>query len=159
MPAQPHATMPQPLEPMPVCERCSGNRSARLHFSLPGDVSAISAAVDRVTALARLEWSADTEKLGDMGLALQEALANAVVHGCKRDPAKTVECWVACDPEQGVLIVVRDPGPGFNLSSLPDPKHPRHLKREHGRGIYLICELMDEVHFRREGAEIHMRKA
>ena len=151
--------MPEPLEPMPACERGCGNRSARMHFSVPGQISAISPAVDRVVALARQEWGANSEKLGDMGLALQEALANGVVHGCKQDPAKSVECWVACDPEQGVFIVVRDPGPGFNLSTLPDPKHPRHLKKEHGRGIYLICELMDEVHFQRGGAEINMRKA
>ncbi|HXZ26964.1 MAG TPA: ATP-binding protein [Terriglobales bacterium] len=130
-----------------------------MHFLLPGDVSVIGPTVDRVTALARQEWGTDSEKLGDMGLALQEALANAVVHGCRRDPAKSVECWVACDQEQGVLIVVSDPGPGFDLASLPDPKSPRHLQKDHGRGIYLICELMDEVHFRREGAEIHMRKS
>jgi serine/threonine-protein kinase RsbW len=144
---------------MPACQRGCPSRSADLHFSVPGDVHAISAAVDKVVSLSRQKWTEDSEKLGDMGLALQEALANAVVHGCKKDPAKSVECWVACDPGQGILLVVRDPGPGFDLSTLPDPKSPRQLKKEHGRGIYLICELMDEVHFQREGAEIHMRKA
>jgi len=151
--------MTEPLQPMPACERGCASRSTRMHFSVPGQISAISSTVDRVVAVARQEWTDDTEKLGDMGLALQEALANAVVHGCRRDPAKSVECWVACDQEQGVLIVVSDPGPGFDLASLPDPKSPRHLQKDHGRGIYLICELMDEVHFRREGAEIHMRKS
>ena len=47
-------------------------------------------------------------------LALTEALANAVVHGAKSDPSKIIECDVACDDQQGMLIVVRDPGPGFD---------------------------------------------
>ncbi len=46
-------------------------------------------------------------------LALQEALANAVVHGAKEDPTKVVECLVACDEQRGILIIVRDPGPGL----------------------------------------------
>lgn len=151
--------MSEALQPMPACERGCASRSTGMHFSLPGQISVIGPTVDRVVAFARQQWTDDSEKLGDVALAFQEALANAVVHGCKKDPGKNVECWVACDREQGVLLVVRDPGPGFDLSTLPDPKSPRHLKKEHGRGIYLICELMDEVHFQRDGAEIHMRKA
>jgi anti-sigma regulatory factor (Ser/Thr protein kinase) len=30
---------------------------------------------------------------------------------------------------------------------------------DHGRGIYLISQLMDEVRFEKGGTEIHMRKA
>jgi anti-sigma regulatory factor (Ser/Thr protein kinase) len=47
-------------------------------------------------------------------LALHEALANAVVHGAKEDPSKVVECLVACDEERGIIIIVRDPGTGFD---------------------------------------------
>jgi hypothetical protein len=48
-----------------------------MHFSVPGQVSVISPTVDRVVAFARQEWTDDGEKLGDMGLALQEALASS----------------------------------------------------------------------------------
>ena len=54
-------------------------------------------------------------------LALSEALANAVVHGAKADPKKIIECDVACDETRGMLIVVRDPGPGFDPNSIPSP--------------------------------------
>lgn len=151
--------MAMPPEPLPACDRGCGHRTARLHFTLPGEVRSIAPAVEVVTDLARQEWGPDSEKVSEVRLAVQEALANAVVHGCKSDPHKTVECWVACDPEQGLLIMVRDPGEGFDLARLPDPRSPKHLKSPHGRGIHLICELMDEVHFLRHGAEIHMRKA
>jgi serine/threonine-protein kinase RsbW len=56
------------------------------------------------------------------------------------------------------LIVVRDPGPGFRPDSLPNPVVGENLFSSHGRGIYMINQLMDEVSFRRGGTEIHMRK-
>ncbi len=90
--------------------------------------------------------------------ALRESLANAIKHGCKDDRSRMVECCVACDESRGMLIVVRDPGPGFDPASLPSPIHGENIFNEHGRGIYLINQLMDEVKFERGGAEIHMRK-
>ncbi len=62
-------------------------------------------------------------------LSLQEALANAVIHGAKEDPTKTVECLVSSDEERGMLIVVRDPGAGFCTRSHSDL---------HGRGERLF---------------------
>jgi serine/threonine-protein kinase RsbW len=91
-------------------------------------------------------------------LALQEALANAVVHGAKEDPSKVVECLVACDDERGVLIIVRDPGEGFDPGGIASCTMGENLYSNHGRGIFLINQLMDEVSFRKNGTEIHMVK-
>jgi len=46
---------------------------------------------------------------------------NAVVHGAKGDPSKTVECDVVSNEDQSILIVVRDPGSGFDPGNIPDP--------------------------------------
>ena len=91
-------------------------------------------------------------------LALSEALANAVVHGAKADPKKIVECDVMCDETRGLLIVVRDPGPGFNPEQIPSPLVGQNIYSNHGRGIFLINELMDAVEFKNNGKEIHMLK-
>ncbi|HTW58517.1 MAG TPA: ATP-binding protein [Terriglobales bacterium] len=91
-------------------------------------------------------------------LALQEALANAVVHGAKEDPSKIVECLVACEEERGVLIIVRDPGEGFDPNAIPSCTVGENLYSNHGRGIFLINQLMDEVKFHKNGTEIHMVK-
>jgi serine/threonine-protein kinase RsbW len=91
-------------------------------------------------------------------LALQEALANAVVHGAKEDPKKTVECIVACEEDRGLIIIVRDPGPGFDVSAIPNCTAGENVYSNHGRGIFLINQLMDKVEFRKNGAEIHMVK-
>jgi serine/threonine-protein kinase RsbW len=89
--------------------------------------------------------------------ALRESLTNAVVHGAKGDPSKLVECWVGCDEERGLLVVVRDPGTGFDPARLPNPVVGENLYSEHGRGVYLINQLMDHVEYKRGGTEIHMR--
>jgi serine/threonine-protein kinase RsbW len=89
--------------------------------------------------------------------ALREALANAIVHGCKNDPTKQVCCTVACDEEHGMLIVVRDPGKGFDPATLPNPTHAENLYAEHGRGIFMINQLVDEVSHNERGTEIRMR--
>jgi serine/threonine-protein kinase RsbW len=91
-------------------------------------------------------------------LALQEALANAVVHGAKEDPTKIVECLVAYEEERGILIIVRDPGNGFDPGAIPTCTMGENLYSNHGRGIFLINQLMDEVKFHRNGTEIHMVK-
>jgi anti-sigma regulatory factor (Ser/Thr protein kinase) len=90
---------------------------------------------------------------------LREALANAIVHGCHNDPTKKIECCVVCSESSDVMIVVRDPGVGFNLTQVRDPLAAENIHSDHGRGIYLINQLMDEVSFERNGAEIRMRKA
>jgi serine/threonine-protein kinase RsbW len=91
-------------------------------------------------------------------LALQEALANAIIHGAKEDPTKVVECLVACDDLRGVLIIVRDPGEGFDPQAIPACTMGENLYSNHGRGIFLINQLMDEVKFNHNGTEIHMVK-
>ena len=91
-------------------------------------------------------------------LALQEALANAVIHGAKEDPRKTVECLVSSDNERGILIVVRDPGNGFSPDGIPTCTVGENVYSNHGRGIFLINQLMDKVEFRKNGTEIRMVK-
>ncbi|HXN21993.1 MAG TPA: ATP-binding protein [Candidatus Dormibacteraeota bacterium] len=81
-----------------------------------------------------------------------------MLHGCKQDPCKQVQCSVYCDEKGAILIVVRDPGPGFDPASLPSPTQGQHIFSEHGRGVYLINQLMDDVEYQHGGAEIYMRK-
>jgi serine/threonine-protein kinase RsbW len=129
----------------------------KLEFALPADTLAISPVVEEIMrglqdtpCVAGSEFEVET--------ALREALANAIVHGAKNDPSKQVECWVACDEEKCVVIMVRDPGPGFDPKDVPSPLMGENLHSNHGRGIFLINELMDEVRFEKNGTEIHMRK-
>ena len=126
----------------------------KMDMTIPACVSAISPLVQAVMAVVRQR--AATKEL-QIETALREALANAIKHGCSADPEKFVQCSVVFEEDRSVLIVVRDPGPGFKPRQLPDPTEGEHLYENHGRGIYLINHLMDEVHFKRGGSEIQMR--
>ena len=133
--------------------------SSPTHFEvmLGADVNRISPVVGLVMRLVGdLDYAAGKEF--EIEMALREALANAILHGCKADPAKEIECSVTGDKDRGISIVVRDPGAGFDVANLASPTVEQNLFSDHGRGIYLINALMDEVKYERNGSEIHMRK-
>ncbi len=128
-----------------------------LQVSFPGDITAVAPVVERIMQIAREQKFAE-DKEGEIGLAVQEALVNAVKYGCKNDASKSVQCWVASDTGGGMLIIIRDPGSGFDPAKLPNPQEGEHIFRDHGRGIFLINQLMDDVRFARGGTELRMRK-
>ena len=129
----------------------------KLKVTLAADRNAIDPVVQGIMDVVR-NMQCATGKEDAIELALSEALSNAVVHGAKGDPKKVIECDVACDEARGMLIVVRDPGPGFDPASIPSPVAGENIYSNHGRGIFLINQLMDEVRFRNYGKEIHMLK-
>lgn len=131
--------------------------SLRVRVTLAADRKAVDPVVAQVMASVREMKCADGKEEA-IELALQEALANAVVHGAREDPSKIIECLVACDEQRGILIIVRDPGPGFDPQTIPACTMGENLYSNHGRGIFLINQLMDKVEFHRNGAEIHMVK-
>ena len=100
--------------------------------------------------------SSDLEEI-DILVALQEALANAVFHGCKDDSSKTIHCSAEVDPS-GFTIIIRDPGPGFDATAAMESADGGSNTTEHGRGICHMRSLMDEVTYRRGGAEVCLRK-
>jgi serine/threonine-protein kinase RsbW len=129
----------------------------RMQLSLPGDPGAISPVVEQVLDMARQMKCAEGQEF-EIETALREALANAIRYGCQHDPSRCIQCAVACDASRGMLIVVRDPGPGFDPAKIANPLVGENVFSHHGRGIYLINQLMDEVHSERGGTQIRMVK-
>jgi len=143
-------------ESLPKCEIESKNLILKLQKKLEGRVEAIPPFVESIMKIVQsMGCAAGKER--EVEIALLEALANAVVHGCKRDPTKEVECCVACDESRGLLVIIRDPGQGFDPASIPSPILGQNLFSTHGRGIFLINQLMDEVRYEKGGTEIHMK--
>lgn len=148
---------PSPEQPQPSSNFDASKMDLKLSVTLAADRAAVDSVVRSVMNVVR-EMNCAPGREDDIELALAEALANAVVHGAKGDSSKVIECDVACDQNRGMLIVVRDPGPGFDPSKIADPCQGENLYSHHGRGIYLINQLMDEVQFHKNGAEIRMLK-
>jgi serine/threonine-protein kinase RsbW len=146
-----------PEQPFPEKDFDPEQLNLRLRVTLAADRKAVDPVVQQVMSVVRQMNGVDGKE-DAIELALQEALANAVIHGAKEDPSKIVECLVSSDKERGILIVVRDPGPGFSPQSIPGCTVGENLYSNHGRGIFLINQLMDQVEFKKNGTEIHMIK-
>ena len=124
----------------------------------------------------------DETELIRVGMALNEALLNAIYHGNlevssdlrqddervflrlverRRSEApyrdRAVEVVATYAPDR-VHFAIRDEGPGFNPSRLPDAAAPANLDRIGGRGLMLIRTFMDEVSHNARGNEILMTK-
>jgi anti-sigma regulatory factor (Ser/Thr protein kinase) len=117
-----------------------------------------------------------------IGIALEEALTNALYHGNlevssalregddpgayqrtaqdrrRRPPYsdRRIHVRSRLTPAEGV-IRIRDEGPGFDPNNLPDPTDPENIVKASGRGLLLIRTFMDEVTFNPTGNEITMR--
>lgn len=95
--------------------------------------------------------------LYEIKLALEEALINAVKHGNsfrKELPVLVSLIWSAKE----VRLVVEDRGQGYDYSKIPDPTLDENIEKGHGRGVFLIRQLMDDVRFNRKGNRIEMVK-
>jgi serine/threonine-protein kinase RsbW len=129
----------------------------KLNVKVAADQKAVDHVVHAIMEVVR-KMGTDPSTEDAIELALTEALANAIVHGAKSDPSKSIECDVACDQHHDLLIVVRDPGKGFDPNAIPNPVVGENIYSDHGRGIFLINQLMDEVKFQKNGTEIRMIK-
>jgi CheY-like chemotaxis protein len=155
-------------------------------FCLENDPELVAPLVDHVQqALTAVSLCDETGRVR-VGVALEEALLNALYHGnleltsgelhefrsrlleADLDP---VEERRALEPyasrrihvygkitDREASIVIRDEGPGFDVSTVPNPQTPENLEKENGRGLMLIQWFMDEVRFNESGNEITMIK-
>jgi serine/threonine-protein kinase RsbW len=128
-----------------------------LRQSLPSKVAAISPFVDQLMRFI-LNFRKTDGGEADIEMALHEALANAVIHGNAENWCKWVCVSCRCYMDGEVSITVRDEGRGFDSDAVLDPTFRENLLSTHGRGIYLMKTLMDEVSFEEGGSVVRMRK-
>ena len=90
-------------------------------------------------------------------LAVEEALINAIKHGNRRDPGKTINVQYDINADKAI-IVIADQGAGFDLKAVPDPIADENLEKPSGRGLMLMRAYMDEVRYNDKGNEVYMMK-
>ncbi|MBI5404458.1 MAG: ATP-binding protein [Ignavibacteriae bacterium] len=89
------------------------------------------------------EFGLEHDRFINCQIAVSEALVNAIVHGNKENPDKSV--YISIDYDNSVLeIRIKDEGKGFNMEEIPDPTKSDNLLKEHGRGLYIIKSLVDK---------------
>lgn len=95
-----------------------------------------------------------------IGMAVREAMINALEYGNQRSRSKKIHFTLALEAEK-LVIRIRDEGPGFDLADVPDPLAEENLLKTSGRGIFLMRSFMDEFDVRRPpggGAEVVMSR-
>lgn len=117
-----------------------------------------------------------------VGVALEEALANALYHGNlevgselreldtdayhdmverRRHESpyqeRRIEVQAKLARDEAVFVV-RDGGRGFDPAALPDPTDPANLEKASGRGILLMRSFMDDVLYNSEGNAVTLIK-
>ena len=93
------------------------------------------------------------EQFGNILLAVTEAVNNAIEHGNKNNPEKTVQLSYESSPKQ-VTFTVADQGQGFDLKNVPDPTQPESKDPEAGRGIFVMTHLADKIEFLDNGNKV-----
>ena len=78
--------------------------------------------------------------------SLIEAVINAINHGNRKDPEKTVHITFESDDKK-VVLSVTDQGKGFNLDKIVDPRDPKRISKPSGRGIFFMRQMMSAVNF------------
>lgn len=156
-------------------------------FVLDNDPDLIPPLVDLFQQhVARMQLCDETGRIR-LGIALEEALLNALFHGnlelstdelreassalfhegsrdvvAERRGAepyarRRLRVRAALTPD-AMQFTISDEGPGFDTSSLGDPHDPAHLERETGRGLVLMRTFMDEVAYNASGNEVTLVK-
>lgn len=113
------------------------------------NISIIERLVDELTQ----QYQINSEIYGNMLVSMVEAVNNAIIHGNKLDENKSVK--VEYEVENGVFTFsIKDEGNGFDFKKLPDPTAPENIEKPHGRGIFLISHLVDELSFEDNGSKL-----
>jgi CheY-like chemotaxis protein/anti-sigma regulatory factor (Ser/Thr protein kinase) len=153
-----------------------------LRFEIGNDLSLIRALVSHIQQNLRcMPLGDETERLR-VGIAIEEALKNALYHGnlevatgagwperkaveqiarerMAEDPYRTRRIYLrARISRTEALFTIRDEGRGFAHSTLLDPAQFAGHDKSSGRGIVLMKMIMDEVRFNREGNEVTLVK-
>lgn len=113
-----------------------------LDLSIPSRLEALCDVRERLDAVLG-PLGLDETARDRIGLAAHEAMANAMIHGNRRDPGLPVGLRVLLDGGD-LVIRVADRGAGFDPAAVADPLRPENRLRPGGRGLLLMRAMADE---------------
>ncbi len=116
------------------------------------NINKIEKIIDEVSEEAKIS----SEVYGKILIATIEAVNNSIVHGNCQDDSKSVKVDFKVT-ENYISIFIEDEGPGFNFYNVPDPTIPENIENIHGRGVYLMKHLADDVIFHGKGNRVEIR--
>ena len=125
-------------------------------MEIPSSVGAIHRVQTAVHEVMK-RFGYDDDACFAVKLAIEESIVNAMKHGNKFDPERSVHVRYDVDDRQ-VRVCIKDEGRGFDPRTVPDPTREENLTKPHGRGIMLMRAYMDTVAYSDCGTEVTMIK-
>ena len=116
------------------------------------NLATVEGLVDKIC----VDYKIKDEVCGNILVAITEAVNNAINHGNKGDATKsfTLEYTLS---DKHLSFRVEDMGEGFDYENVPDPTDPENLSKPNGRGIFIMKNLTDEVHFEESGKIVNLK--
>lgn len=116
------------------------------------NLRAVEAQVDKLSK----KLGISDEVYGKILISTVEAVNNAILHGNKGIETKTVK--VDFIPDGTVFeVTVTDQGEGFDYNHLPDPTDPANIENLHGRGVFIMRSLADNIEYNPSGNQVRMK--
>jgi len=119
--------------------------------SLTDNLRIVESFIDNV----KERFNLNDDIYGNIMISVTESVNNAIHHGNRQDKSKNVSVTLNLNENQ-VKFTIQDQGAGFDFHDLPDPTSPDNIEKIGGRGIFLMKNLADEVHFNDEGREVDL---
>jgi len=126
-----------------------------------GEKLDITSSSDNIRLVERLVedvcdvFNVNEDSYGNILIAVTEAVNNAIYHGNKGNPNKHIKIGFESENKK-LKFIVSDEGEGFDYEGLPDPTDPLYIDKPHGRGVFLMKNLADEVEFKNNGQEVEL---
>ena len=135
-------------------EQANVQTSELYTLQLPSKYESITLLENLIEEVAdKYQVSEDT--FANMMTCLNEAVINAIIHGNKLDPKKTVIINAEVDPKR-IVWTITDEGDGFDYNNLADPTAPDRLEELTGRGVFILKHLADQCIFNTSGNEVEL---
>jgi serine/threonine-protein kinase RsbW len=123
-------------------------------LTIPSHINSLTIIEEHIDTICRT-LSVAERCYGNVLIAVTEAVNNAIIHGNKNDENKQIEVNYFTR-EKSLIFQVKDEGNGFDFENLPDPTDPENLEKIHGRGVFLMKNLADQVDFEDNGKIVNL---
>jgi serine/threonine-protein kinase RsbW len=123
---------------------------------IPSDYESGQAVVERIMAEVVQAGFSSRDEFG-IRLSVDEAVTNAIKHGNKLSPDKTVRIDFQ-RTDAGIRVEIEDQGPGFRPEDVPDCTKDENLESPTGRGLMLMREFMTRIEFSPKGNLVVLEK-
>ncbi|MFT3741048.1 MAG: ATP-binding protein [Breznakibacter sp.] len=115
------------------------------------NINLVEKLIDEISAA----YSISSDIYGKILLAVVEGVNNAIVHGNKLNKEKEVSVDYTIESDI-IEFIISDEGKGFDFDHVPDPTTPENVEKSHGRGIFLMNHLADEIEFLENGCKVKL---